>query len=670
MPSDSGGRDLGGDTASDLDGGTDTAEFLDVARPDAAPDAPDVPDTRPPPECEVDQDCNDGSYCNGVDFCDADRQCRVAPAPIPDDGIPCTDDTCAECPLDDADCQPGVEGRVVGTPTEACECDAHEDCEAGPCAVARCNAGVCGVELSEDGSPCTASCELGSRDGVCHSGRCTLAPEGPYLGPACSNGQDDDCDGQIDSGPGCQIATEVGLRVQNAQGHVGPGNGATVVVSPRASGVGMPGQDEHLYCTSRRVQYRSSFDLRTDLDTDLMLSAGRPEDHDEDIRTGVDGFFGRKGLRVCEGRHAIIGAIPFATPEHALLVSMDLGLPEASSRQPPDTHRVVVSYRTDATAVNGADTWIEAGSWRPQDLAGGPIPISFLVEPPTGARRAWLRIDSWFQSDQTQNRKCFWVDDVLVSSERTVQDLSARDRPTWNTPSDSSWAVEGFEGRDAFYAVDWIRATGGEHTMGVLSTSAMGGSGVGLVWSFVNAEWAGIATPEFTGPPAVYDRRQPLIVEFGLDMGPGPIQAINQVGFFMNSSVLRSQRLAANTQAIRLPWVSSRREFTGDNARASLYRVVLPERAKTLRGLDLIWDMDHLGQPVEVHLDEVDVYFHRGSTEDTYAVIEPGPGDRTEYVVRVDGTLEGTYEVRCVWQVGFSNQDVTRVSPPVDVTIQ
>ena len=87
--------------------------------------------------------CNDFLFCNGVEFCDTVNDCQAGTAPVLDDGVGCTDDTCDE-----------ANDRVVNTPNDAnCDdnlfCTGVETCDA----IADCQAGT--APVVDDGVPCT-----------------------------------------------------------------------------------------------------------------------------------------------------------------------------------------------------------------------------------------------------------------------------------------------------------------------------------------------------------------------------------------------------------------------------------------------------------------------------------------------------------------------------------
>ncbi len=75
--------------------------------------------------------CNDLQFCNGVETCDAINDCQAGTAPVIDDGVGCTDDSCDEISdvvvntANDANCDDTLFCNGVET------CDAVNDCQAG-----------------------------------------------------------------------------------------------------------------------------------------------------------------------------------------------------------------------------------------------------------------------------------------------------------------------------------------------------------------------------------------------------------------------------------------------------------------------------------------------------------------------------------------------------------
>ncbi len=136
-----------------------------------------------------DGNCDDTLFCNGAETCDAVSDCQAGTAPVIDDGVGCTDDSCDE-----------VGDAVVNAPNNGnCDntlfCDGLETCDA----VNDCQAGT--PPTVDDGVSCTTdSCdEIG--DAVVHT----------PVDAACNNGQF--CDGieTCDAVNDCQAGTPVNI---------------------------------------------------------------------------------------------------------------------------------------------------------------------------------------------------------------------------------------------------------------------------------------------------------------------------------------------------------------------------------------------------------------------------------------------------------------------------
>ncbi|MBW2701293.1 MAG: hypothetical protein JRF33_10775, partial [Deltaproteobacteria bacterium] len=137
--------------------------------------------------CEVDVDCDDGNPCT-TDTCN-DGDCvnaNVADGSPCDDGNPCTTDTC-----NDGDC---VNANVAdGSPCDdEWWCNGDETCQAGTCQA--------GSRDCSDTDVCTQD--------ICDDdlNQCLHPPvteppdtEGPVDDPSCSDGLDNDCDGNTDA---------------------------------------------------------------------------------------------------------------------------------------------------------------------------------------------------------------------------------------------------------------------------------------------------------------------------------------------------------------------------------------------------------------------------------------------------------------------------------------
>jgi hypothetical protein len=667
-PPASGAADAGADLSGDGDVlvRPDDGGLLlpDAVVPSDAEIGPDAPEAEP--ECRRDDDCNNGVWCDGVDFCNQRGECMVTPIPTPDDGNPCTDDSCAECLDDDADCIRGRHGRVIGTPTDRCACVLDADCPAGECAVARCIEGACEVRPADNGSVCALSCERGPASGTCVAGQCSLPPEGPVQSPLCSNGIDDDCDGVMDGGLGCTPASELTATARGA-GTVGQGNGAQVDVTVWSTGQRMPAQAENLYCTARRIQHRQHFDTREALGLDPLTTAVDPGSTNEEVRSGVDGYEGRQGLRVCEGEGAIIGPLQILDSEHGLRVSLDVGVPNSGQRRPPPEHRLLLSYTTDGTRGPGGQTWLPLGVWGRAQLEPRIIHTDFLIDPPPQATLAWVRIESWAMDAHDGNTDCFWVDEFVASTARRAPSDAPRHRPTWNAMGQTAPARQTFDGVDVNYISRWMRITIGEHSFGVFDSSAMGGSH-GLYWAHSGVTWAAIAPPPFVAAPVVYDRSLPMVVEYAADMQDASSAQPPSVGLGMATPTHPLGRLSGVPSSSPIDWFTGTRELDGEQRLASYHRVILPQSAKALTDVEIFFEME-LVEAGGAALDEIDVFFHGASGEDVRVFKLPAQ-ERALYSFSVEGTLPGVYQVQCHWQVAMNSDYATLSSNLVDVVLE
>jgi hypothetical protein len=126
--------------------------------------------------------CIDERWCDGIESCqpqDPGRDaggCVPGPAPVMPDGVECTTDVCVECEPD-TDRVPGEEGAFAYFPTDACDCQGAQDCQATQCNVPVCDpiTFTCGARRAEVGTSCvgldpcieSATCDA---DGACVGG--------------------------------------------------------------------------------------------------------------------------------------------------------------------------------------------------------------------------------------------------------------------------------------------------------------------------------------------------------------------------------------------------------------------------------------------------------------------------------------------------------------------
>ena len=194
------------------------AEACDVTtdcQPGTAPDPDDgVPCTDDSCDEELDAlvnvasdaSCDDGLFCNGVETCDTELDCRAGTAPSEDDGVPCTDDVCDEASdamihvPDDASCQNGLfcDGDEI--------CDPLLDCQPGP--LRDCGDGVdCTTDVCEESTDSCSSFvdDLACEDGdVCNGLETCDATQGCLTAPGLDCDDGNPCTDEIcDSETGC-----------------------------------------------------------------------------------------------------------------------------------------------------------------------------------------------------------------------------------------------------------------------------------------------------------------------------------------------------------------------------------------------------------------------------------------------------------------------------------
>ena len=118
--------------------------------------------------------CSDGLFCNGAETCDVALGCRPGVAPVQNDNVACTDDSCDE-----------VNDRVVHAANNArCDnalvCDGSETCDA----VLGCRAG----NRAADGTVCLAAPRNICLVGACTASRCGDRYVDAALGETCDDG--------------------------------------------------------------------------------------------------------------------------------------------------------------------------------------------------------------------------------------------------------------------------------------------------------------------------------------------------------------------------------------------------------------------------------------------------------------------------------------------------
>ncbi len=140
-----------------------------------------------------DANCDDGDFCNGAETCDAVSDCQAGVAPVTDDGVPCTDDSCDEVndvivnAVNDGNCDDGQWCNGAET------CDAVSDCQAGT------------APSTDDGVVCTDdSCDE-VNDVIVNTANDANCDNGDY----CDGSET--CDAVSDCQPGTAPSTDDGV---------------------------------------------------------------------------------------------------------------------------------------------------------------------------------------------------------------------------------------------------------------------------------------------------------------------------------------------------------------------------------------------------------------------------------------------------------------------------
>ncbi|MGE0788730.1 MAG: hypothetical protein AB7S26_23865 [Sandaracinaceae bacterium] len=151
---DAGGTDAGGtDGGAALDGsssdagvGTDGGGAMDSGPPSSDAGAPDA-------GCSSAADCDDGTACNGAEVCSVGF-CLPGTAPVCDDGIACTIDTCVE-----------PSGACTATPTDSL-CPGGMMCTSTGC-MGACLESPCRLVSPQCGCAATQGCYLSGTTRLC-----------------------------------------------------------------------------------------------------------------------------------------------------------------------------------------------------------------------------------------------------------------------------------------------------------------------------------------------------------------------------------------------------------------------------------------------------------------------------------------------------------------------
>jgi hypothetical protein len=657
------GRDVLGDAPGDAsDLGRDTSD--DISHDPGN----DFDGPGPGQNCRSHDECNDRRWCNGIEYCVAingapQGVCTVGVPQETSDGVPCTRDVCVECDPEDVDCERGLDGQIEHRRGDACECQVDSDCADALCGVGDCLDGVCGIAQVNDGEQCEHPC---GQPGVCRLGDCVNRAEGPIQSEACRDRVDNDCDGNTDTGAGCQRPMEVTAVAPVPTGPAGiDAAGVTVEVSAWTEGPRrMPAQEENLYCTARRLVRHFPFAGQVELQ-DPLLNIADGQIAGGTVTMGVPGSLGGTGMQLCDRRGVVFGPFDFDDPRASLRVSLTVGLPSNRDLWAPADHQLVVGYSTPSTQGEAGEEYASVAAWSGSPITFGDSPVDFVIEQPGGGGPAYVRVEAWSLPSAPDVTGCFWIDHLTVASIRSTSGAQGV-FPMWNGET----AIEGFEARSAEDLTTTWRFTEGTHTLEVAPDTSLVGN-LGLGWMFTDVDWAGISTPQITAGPLRLPRSVPLMLQMGMAVESTVATRPTSVGLVVQGGGIAPRKVAGATLNGQIPWLVNLAGMRSQLRSDHLHRLVLPEAAKTLLSLELLWVLRGLEDPAgRVLLDEVALFFHDEDSYDVEVGAMPSNPEDSVYRFYVHGRLPGQYQVQCHWQVPLGTEFETLSSFPVTVTLQ
>lgn len=647
----------GEESAADV--GVDVPDAMEAS--DAALDRPEgdieSSDDAAVAPCLFDGDCDDGLWCTGFELCAPEsaradaKGCVAFPHPEQSDGVPCTADQCSE-----------GSRLVTHVPTEACGCQADVDCAPDPsfpCRVPTCHEGQCVLVPASEGHPCdTGESCVGAGAcnavGVCEAAqpRCECAADSEC--PATQCGQPI-CDGgvcaAIATGRGC-VPDEIQVSVQ-AQGAAGlrEGEGVLATAVTRQQGVVTASRSEDVYCQVREVVDRVPMASDAVFREGRVLPAGDLNGFGDQVRAGLPAVDGTPGLVLCDGYGVELGPFYPPTEQHAVLVSVRLGLPQDVTTHAAAPHSMIVAVRGPAEIVGQESRWLQMGAYRSQDLED-PVALAFIVEPEPGTP-AWVRVQGVDDGggDPDPGSDCFWLGDVVVSAAPLESQTGLL--PMGCVVNDEIVDCdESFSGRQASYAREYF-------TLGDAAVATLIVTTPGLVGDS-SAIWRFESLPEdfLLGPvlePVQAPRRDGLLVaSFAMDLlgttvGPEAlyVELVDKAG--------HSTALGSSSQAGQHDWLIEPTATNQEDREKLRRRMVLPEAAKAAADQRLRWNMRYTGADTLALLDEIQIG-HLEPTDADPIVTEEGNARR------VRAPRGGKYEVRCAWQ-DPETSPVTVLSP-------
>jgi len=614
----------------------------------------------------TDAACNDTLYCNGVETCapaDANANamgCVAGAPPIDSVSVPaCAVPACNE----DTD--------AIDVDSSLCECAVNADCT-DPCLqTPTCVAGRC-IGTIIVGSTCTMSCANndGGSMGTCTEQGCVLPPEGPTGVASCEDSRDNDCDGAVDAADtDCFTADEVVLVADSTATTGLDSAGASLLVGPALSSVGATHQDANLYCTGRiRRRHLDLAALRTNaLPPDVTL--GNTTDIRTDERWDDTNNSSARGIELCEGNNLVFGPIPMppngGATKYTLAVHIRMGNQGVSANELSGGEYLVVSVKHSTT---GSKFLPLIGIGDGEDHALGDY--GFLIPNTAADDSLQLRLEI-MTDDGSYNNTCAFIQSIDVFDVRNPTIGTQTDWVQWTVNGVEDDAVETFVGETSPYFNTFFasKASGVDFVATVEGNAASDGDGKGAKYrtdesgGMTGGRTGWVNFPVPTGPPANYDRANPLMFDLNLrtertewdedEWGHVVLSVAGGAWRRLASAV--PTNIASSTYAV---------SYTPENR----YSMILPEDAKPL-DLTLRLDNDSYSSTDErLQVDYIHFYSYTGHADDIAITAIPSAAGDDTYDFTVHSARAGDVVVECVWQVPADGTFPTVRSTPAVIT--
>ena len=634
-----------------------------------------------------DELCNDGLFCNGAETCDPEdpeavegcldgddpvdthpdqRPCVVLTCDEGSDSVDVDESNCGDVCEDDADCQ-GQLGQDDVCTSALCD-PGDENAEVDGCVFA---------DLDDD-TACDLSCENGAASGTCQGGACEVLPEGPTGTGLCGDGQDNDCDGDIDGGDsdcGTPDALEISAP-PNASVGFGQGAGVLIEVTPREGGDPVTHQDLNLYCTSRIVDTEHTFEQDIDTfaarsDVQILDELGDEDPDAEGITTQVpfEGDNDLQGMEICDGYSVLLGPYSFppaVEPVYGFMLEVTMGYDTGGLGL---GEYLVASYKTNGTQNKFVPLVATVGG-----EGVGLQTYRFSLFNGGGFQNAQIRLDI-IASDGDPEGACGFVETVRLDRIPRILSNNNRLSPQWTFGNTTEPASQLF-GTDItgdFFST--LNVGGGDHTL-LASAEANNNIGLGAEWAFTGGVLGAVAVPPIESYDTGVDRANPLMFDFRATTSQNTFLfgELAHAGFFIGNDLSTLRKVAsifpANTDE---PAHFVSHYDLGGLTTQNRYMVILPEEAKPLFGRNFGYASTPLfGDDKRVYLDDINLYYHTLSTaiDLDVEVLGPVSDDSPVHQIRLQHANAGQAHVQCYWQIPGDADTDTISSAPVRVTFE